>query len=100
MRSDLGSEHKLTQTLPRIEECLKTTPEGAVCLDRRSELLNEALAKEAERNVRRREEVGNTAGELAAGMSGDEVSQMDDEGKESDDEHIIGRATATREQWQ
>ena len=28
-------------------------------------MLNEALAKEVERNVRRREEVGNTAGDLA-----------------------------------
>ena len=50
----------------RIEECLKTTPETAERLDRRSEVLNEALAQEVERNVRRREEVGNTAGELAA----------------------------------
>ena len=49
----------------RIEECLKTTPEGAERLDRRSEVLNEALAKEVERNVRRREEVGNTARALA-----------------------------------
>ena len=30
----------------RIETCLKTTPEGAERLDRRSEVLNEALAKE------------------------------------------------------
>ena len=29
-------------------------------------MLNEAIAKEVERNVTRREEVGNTAGELAA----------------------------------
>ena len=49
----------------RIEDCLKTTPEGAERLDRRSEVLNEALAKEVERNVRRREEIGSTAGELA-----------------------------------
>ena len=35
-------------------------------MDRRSGVLNEALAKEVERNVRRREEMGNTAGELAA----------------------------------
>ena len=49
----------------RIEERLKTTPEGAERPDRRSEVLNEALAKEVERNVRRREEIGSTAGELA-----------------------------------
>ena len=30
----------------RIVECLKTTPEGAERVDRRSEVLNEALAKE------------------------------------------------------
>ena len=34
-------------------------------MDRRSEVLNEALAKEVERNVRRREDIGSTAGELA-----------------------------------
>ena len=49
----------------RIEECLKATPEGAEPLDRRSEVLNEALAKELDRNVRRREEIGSTAGEFA-----------------------------------
>ena len=47
-----------------IEDSLKTTPEGAERLDRRSEVLNDALAKEVERNVRRREEAGR-AGELA-----------------------------------
>ena len=41
------------------------TPEGAERLDRRSEVLNEALAKEVERNVRRREEAGSAVGELA-----------------------------------
>ena len=41
------------------------TPEGAERLDRRSEVLNDALAKEVERNVRRREGAGSAAGELA-----------------------------------
>ena len=41
-----------------IEECLKTTPDGSERLDRRSEVLNEALTKEVEGNVRRREEIG------------------------------------------
>ena len=50
----------------RIEECLKTTPEGSERLNRRSEVLNEALAKEVERNVRRREEIGRSAGEMPA----------------------------------
>ena len=49
----------------RIEERLKTTPEGAERPDRRSEVLNEALAKEVEKNVRRREEIRSTTGELA-----------------------------------
>ena len=35
------------------------------CLDRRSEVLNEVLAKEVEENVRRREDIGSAAGELA-----------------------------------
>ena len=48
----------------RIEECLKTTPEGSRRLDRRSEVLNEALEKEVERSVGRREEIGRAAGEL------------------------------------
>ena len=39
----------------RIEECLKTTPEGSERLNRRSEVLNEALAKEGERKRRKRE---------------------------------------------
>ena len=42
----------------RIEERLTMTPEGTERLDRRSEVLNEALAREVERNVRRREEAG------------------------------------------
>ena len=50
----------------RIGECLETTPEGAERPDRRSEVLNEALAKDVERHVRRREEIESTAGELAA----------------------------------
>ena len=50
----------------RIEECLKMTPEGAERLDRRSEVLNEALAREDKKDVRRREEIESTAGELAA----------------------------------
>ena len=75
MRSDLGSEHKLTLTLSAsgIEERLKTTPGDAERLDRRRDVLNEAIAKEVERNVTRREEVGNTAGELAASQELKEV---------------------------
>ena len=42
------------------------TPEGAERLDRRSEVLNEALAKEVERNVRRRDEAGIAAGEFGS----------------------------------
>ena len=49
----------------RIEERLKPTPEGAQRLDRRCEVLNEALAREVERNVRRRQETGSAAGESA-----------------------------------
>ena len=33
-------------------------------MDRGREVLNEAIAKEVERNVRRREEVGSAAGEF------------------------------------
>ena len=67
MRSDLESEHKLTldPCRARIEECLNTTPEGAERPDRRSEVLNEAVAQEVERKVRRREEIGSTAAALA-----------------------------------
>ena len=39
----------------RMQERLKITPEGAERLVRRSEVLNEALAKEVDRNVRRKE---------------------------------------------
>ena len=48
----------------RTEDCLKTTPEGSERLDRRSEVLNEAIAKVVERNVRGREEIGRVAREL------------------------------------
>ena len=67
MRPDQESEHKptLTPCRVRIEECLTTTPEGSERLDRRREVLNEAIAKEVERNARRSEEVGSAAGELA-----------------------------------
>ena len=67
MRSDLESEHKLTLTpAPSgLRNVSKTSPEGAERQDPRSEVLNEALAKEVERNVRRRMEVGSAAGELA-----------------------------------
>ena len=41
------------------------TPEGAERLDRRSEVLNEALAKEVETDVRRREEAWSAGGEWA-----------------------------------
>ena len=69
MRSDLEKRAQAHSDpcRVRIEECLKTTPEGSERLDRRREVLNEALAKEDERIVRRRrEEVGNTVGALAA----------------------------------
>ena len=49
----------------RIEDCLKTTPEGAERPDRRSEVLNETLAEEFERNVRRGRDLGTAAGGLA-----------------------------------
>ena len=34
----------------QIEECLKVTPQGAERLDRRSEMISEALAEEVRRN--------------------------------------------------
>ena len=60
--------NKLTPTpcRVRIEECPTKTPEGLERLDRRSEVLNEALAKEVESNDRRRKEIGSAGGELAA----------------------------------
>ena len=66
MRSGKRAQALSDPCCVRIEECLKTTPQGAERLDRRSEVLNEALAKEVERNARRGEEIGNTGGELAA----------------------------------
>ena len=44
---------------------VSSSPFRPLPLDRRSEVLNEALAKEVERNVRRRDETGSAAGELA-----------------------------------
>ena len=42
-------------------------------LDRRSEVLNEAFAKDVERNVRRREEAGSAAGELAVSRESEDA---------------------------
>ena len=64
LRSDLESELKPPCRV-RIEERLRMTPEGAERLDRRSEVLRKALAKEVERNIRRRAETGSAAGEMA-----------------------------------
>ena len=38
----------------RIEECLRTTPHGAERLDRRNEVINEALAEEVQRGEQRK----------------------------------------------
>ena len=40
----------------RIEERLRTTPQGAEGLDRRNEVINEALAEEARREEQKKEE--------------------------------------------
>ena len=74
-RSDLGSEHKLTPTpaASGLRSAPKTTPEGSERLDRRSEVLNEALAKEVEITVRRRDEIESTAGELAVPQESKDV---------------------------
>ena len=68
MPSDLESEHKLTLTpaASGLRHVSKQLLNGAERLDRSSDVWNEALAQEVERNARRRKEVGNTAGELAA----------------------------------
>ena len=62
MRSDLESEHKLTLTLAAsgLRNVSKQLQKVQSVLIGRSEVLNEALAKEVGRNVRRREEIGNT----------------------------------------
>ena len=62
IRSGKRAQAHLAPCRARIEECLKTTPEGAERVDRRSEVLNEALAKEVETNVRRRAEIGSATG--------------------------------------
>ena len=53
MRSDLESGHKLTLTpaASGLSNVSKQFPEGVERLDRRSEVLNEAIAKEVARNV-------------------------------------------------
>ena len=38
----------------RIEECLRVTPHGAERLDRRNEVINEALAEEVQRGEQRK----------------------------------------------
>ena len=55
MRSGQRAQAHSDPCRVRIEERRERTPEGAEGLDRRSEVLNEALAGEVERTVRRRE---------------------------------------------
>ena len=53
-------------------------------MDRRREVLNEAIAKEVERNARRSEEVGSAAGELAIPQESKDVPIPPDSDREKD----------------
>ena len=69
----------------RIEECLRNTPHGAERLDRRDEVINEALAEEARRGEQRKKrsdgtaaavpETGSTAPEPMAGSAAPELRE-------------------------
>ena len=48
----------------RIEERLRTTPQGAERLDRRDEVINEALAEEVRREEQKRRRSDRTAAEV------------------------------------
>ena len=48
----------------RIEECLRTTPHGAERLNRRNEVINEALAEEVRRGEQRKKRSDRTAAEV------------------------------------
>ena len=67
MRSDLESEHELTRTpaVSGLRSVSKQLQKVQSVLDRRSEVLNEALAKEVLRSVKRTEKRRCTAWELA-----------------------------------
>ena len=67
MRSDLESEHKLTLTpaVSGMRNFSKPLQKLQSVYIEEAKVLNEALAKEVERNVRRSEEFGSTPGELA-----------------------------------
>ena len=69
----------------RIEECLRNTPHGAERLDRRDEVINEALAEEVRRGEQRKKrsdgttaavpETGSTAPEPMAGSAAPEFER-------------------------
>ena len=48
----------------RLEGCLRTTPQGAERLDRRSEVINEALIEEVQRGEQRKKSCDDTAAEI------------------------------------
>ena len=69
----------------RIEECLRNTPHGAERLDRRDEVINEALAEEVRRGEQRKKrsdgttaavpETGSAAPEPMAGSAAPELRE-------------------------
>ena len=69
----------------RIEECLRNTPHGAERLDRRDEVINEALAEEVRRGEQRKKrsdgttaavpETGSAAPEPMAGLAAPELRE-------------------------
>ena len=81
----------------RIEECLKTTPEDSERLDRRSEVLNEALAKEDDRNVR---SVGNRMYSRRSGSTTGVERNADATWLRPDKETCLEGSDSNCEQWQ
>ena len=60
IKDNKGAQTHSDRCRARIEECLRVTPEGAERLDRRSEVIDEALAEEQQRDEQRKER-GTTA---------------------------------------
>ena len=85
IKDNKGAQAHSDRCRKRIEECLRNTPHGAERLDRRDEVINEALAEEVRRGEQRKKrsdgttaavpETGSAAPEPMAGSAAPELRE-------------------------
>ena len=94
IRSGKRAEAHSNPCRVKIEGCLKTTPEGSERLESKKRGVHSQI--EVERNVRRREDIGSTAGELAVPQELQDMPIPPD----SDLRKTCHEGSDTCEQWQ